>query len=285
MTTENMTSSLDASKTSASPAQPGAERGGESGRSKLTNAVLSAVLLIVVLAILEAICRSGLVSALLVPPPSAIFVTLWKGLISGIYLVPLANSLWAGFAGFLIAVAAGFVVGGLLTSLPRVERILMPYIVAFQSTPLIAIAPLIIIWVGFGINSKIAVVVVSCFFPILVNTLQGLRLRDRDRQELAMALGASRWQVFRYVRMPGAMPYVFAGLRVSAIFALLGAIVAEFVGARDGIGTLMNQQRALFNVPGVFAILIILMVVGVIVNLLMTLLERRVTFWSRERPQ
>lgn len=252
-------------------------------RTRLVNAGLSVALLVVVLGIVEVISRSGLVSILLVPPPTSIVNALWDGLLRGVYFEPLLNSMWAGLAGFLIAVVLGFVSGGLLASLPRLERILFPYIVAFQSTPLIAIAPIIIIWVGFGIESKITVVVVVCFFPILVNTLQGLRLRDRDRQELALALGATKWQVFRYIRLPGSMPYVFAGLHVSAIFAVLGAIVAEFVGARDGLGTMMNEQRASFNVPGVFAILIILMVVGLAVNLSMKALERRATFWAREK--
>ena len=257
--------------------------GKTSPRTRVINAVLSILLLVVVLAIVEIISRSGAVSTLLVPPPTSIFNALWDGLVQGVYLEPLLNTMWAGLVGFLIAVVLGFIGGGLLASLPRLERILFPYIVAFQSTPLIAIAPLIIIIVGFGIESKIVVVIVVCFFPILVNTLQGLRLRDRDRQELAVALGATKWQVFRYIRLPGSMPYVFAGLHVSAIFAVLGAIVAEFVGARDGLGTMMNEQRASFNVPGVFAILIILMLVGLSVNLSMKAVEKRATFWAREK--
>lgn len=276
-----MTSTITNALETPSAAEPGEST--VSRRTNVINAGLSVVLLIVVLAVVETVSRSGLVSILLVPPPSAIFATLWGGLASGIYWAPLLDSLGAALTGFLIASVLGMTIGGLLASLPRMERVIFPYVVAFQSTPMIAIAPLIIIWVGFGIQSKIVVVTVVCFFPILVNTLQGLRLRDRDRQELAIALGASRWQVFRYIRLPGSMPYVFAGLHVSAIFALIGAIVAEFVGARGGIGTMMNEQRALFNVPGVFAILIILMLVGLTVNLLMKALERRVTFWSREK--
>ena len=279
--TNDMTSTITGTlenPTAPEPGEPVVSR-----RTKWVNAGLSVLLLIVALSVLEAVSRSGLVSILLVPPPSSIFTTLWSGLLAGIYWAPLLDSLGAGLSGFLIASVLGFTIGGLLASLPRLERIIFPYVVAFQSTPMIAIAPLIIIWVGFGIQSKIVVVTVVCFFPILVNTLQGLRLRDRDRQELAIALGASRWQVFRYIRLPGSMPYVFAGLHVSAIFALIGAIVAEFVGARGGIGTMMNEQRALFNVPGVFAILIILMIVGLSVNLLMKALEKRVTFWSREK--
>ena len=279
--TNDMTSTITGTlenPTAPEPGEPVISR-----KTKWVNAGLSVLLLIVALGILETVSRSGLVSILLVPPPSSIFTTLWGGLLSGIYWAPLLDSLGAGLSGFLIASVLGFTIGGLLASLPRLERIIFPYVVAFQSTPMIAIAPLIIIWVGFGIQSKIVVVTVVCFFPILVNTLQGLRLRDRDRQELAVALGATKWQVFRYIRLPGSMPYVFAGLHVSAIFAVLGAIVAEFVGARDGLGTMMNEQRASFNVPGVFAILIILMIVGLAVNLSMKALERRATFWAREK--
>jgi NitT/TauT family transport system permease protein len=278
-----MTNELTSVTNLENPANPEPGEPKVSRTTKLVNAGLSLLLLVVALVTLELISRSGLVSILLVPPPSSIFTTLWEGLRTGIYWVPFVDSLGAGLSGFLIAAILGFSVGGLLASLPRLERIIFPYVVAFQSTPMIAIAPLIIIWVGFGIQSKIVVVTVVCFFPILVNTLQGLRLRDRDRQELALALGASRWQVFRYIRLPGSMPYVFAGLHVSAIFALIGAIVAEFVGARGGLGTMMNEQRALFNVPGVFAILIILMIVGLTVNLLMKALEKRMTFWAREK--
>ncbi|WP_187270578.1 ABC transporter permease [Lacisediminihabitans profunda] len=278
-----MTTDMNSVFNAENPIAPPAGDRSQTRSTRLVNAGLSVLLLIVALGAVELVSRSGLVSILLVPPPSAIFATLVNGIASGIYWEPLLNSLSAAFGGFLIAAVLGFAIGGLLASLPRLERIVFPYVVAFQSTPMIAIAPLIIIWVGFGIQSKIVVVMVVCFFPILVNTLQGLRLRDRDRQELAVALGANRWQVFRYIRLPGSMPYVFAGLHVSAIFALIGAIVAEFVGARGGLGTMMNEQRALFNVPGVFAILIILMVLGLTVNLLMKALEKRVTFWAREK--
>jgi NitT/TauT family transport system permease protein len=281
--TQDMASAVGIGVDMGSPPALRDGRRGPAVRARVVNTLWSLLLLAVVLGSLEFICRSGWVSSLLFPPPSAIARTLWEGLRTGIYVDPLLNSMTAGVIGFFIATFFGFILGGLLASMPRLEQILFPYIVAFQSTPLIAIAPIIIIWIGFGMKSKIAVVVVVCFFPVLVNTLQGLRLRDRDRQELAMALGATPWQVFRYIRLPGSMPYVFGGLHVSAIFAILGAIVAEFVGARGGLGTMMNEQRSLFNVPGVFAILIILMAVGLVVNLLMKSLERRVTFWARER--
>lgn len=244
--------------------------------------LLSFLLLVTILVLGEVVSRAGLVSHLILPAPSAVANALWAGIESGIYWEHLLSTLTGLAGGFVIAVAAGGVLGGLLASFPRLERVLFPFVIAFQSLPKIAIAPLVVLWVGFGASSKVVLVAIVCFFPVLINTLQGLRLRDRDRMELAIALGANKWQIFRYIRLPGSMPYVFAGLHVAVILALLAAIVAEFVGSRSGLGVLLEQQRAAFNTPGVFAILLILMALGLVINQTMKALEKRVTFWSRE---
>lgn len=252
------------------------------GSRRLVDAAASVLLLVVGIVAAEVASRYELVSPLIIPSPSSTLGALRAGFESGVYWQHLVSTLSGTLSGFVLAVLLGGSLGGLLASLPRLERILFPFIVAFQSLPKIAIAPLVVLWVGFGNSSKVVLVGIVCFFPVLVNTMQGLRLRDQDRYELAVALGASRWQVFRYIRLPGSMPYVFAGLHVAAILALLAAIVAEFVGARSGLGVLLEQQRAQFNTPGVFAILLILMVVGLAINQVMKLLEKRVTFWAQE---
>lgn len=251
-------------------------------RRRWVNPSLSLLLLALLLGLGELATRMGWVSSLILPAPTAVVDALVSGFANGVYWNHLWSTVSATLLGFGLATATGLTIGGVLAALPSVERVLYPFIVAFQSTPKIAIAPLVIIWVGFGDISKIVIIVIVCFFPILVNTMQGLRLRERERQELVVALGASRWQVFRYVRLPGSTPFVFAGLHVGAIFALLGAVVAEFVGARAGLGVLLNQERSQFNVPGVFAILLILMILGLTLNGTMKAIERRITFWSRE---
>lgn len=243
----------------------------------------SGVVLATLLAFLEVGSRARWIDPLMVPSPSSVWSALVAGFREGVYWEPLWSTAKGTFLGFGLAAITGLTLGGILATSPRLERIMYPFIVAFQSMPKIAIAPLVVIWVGFGDLSKILIITIVSFFPILVNTMQGLRLRERDRQELVRALGASRWQIFWHVRLPGSMPYVFAGLHVSVIFALLGAIVSEFVGARDGMGVMLNLQRSVFNVPGVFAVLILLMVLGVTLNLVMKSIERRVTFWAQER--
>ncbi|MCU1482181.1 MAG: Hydroxymethylpyrimidine transporter, transrane component [Subtercola sp.] len=224
----------------------------------------------------------GWVSKLMVASPTSVWVELKQGFSNGIYLHAINRTLVSTLVGFVIAAVAGNLLAVLMAMSGRFEGIIFPLVVAFQSLPKVAIAPLIVIWVGFGISSQILVVVLVAIFPVLVNSLQGLRLRDREQYELSKSLGASAWQIARWVRFPASLPYVFAGLRLAAVFSLLGAITAEFVGSSEGLGVLMLQQRASLNVPGTFATLLVLMVFGVALNEIMSFIERRVVYWSRE---
>jgi NitT/TauT family transport system permease protein len=248
-------------------------------------ALWSLLLLVLIIVFVQVGVGSEWIDPLLIAAPSTVAVALKNGFASGLYWEHVQSTIVATLLGFGLAIVIGIVFGGFLATVPWVERVMYPFIVAFQATPKIAIAPLVIIWAGFGQASKILIVAVVSFFPILVNTMQGLRLRERERLELANALGATRWQTFRYIRLPGSTPYVFAGLEVGAIFALLGAVVAEFVGSRDGLGVLLTVQRTQFDVPGVFATLVVLMVIGLLIHLVMTAIERRVTFWAQEKDQ
>jgi len=225
---------------------------------------------------------NGLVSPLILPAPSEVLVAMIDGFRSGNYLTDLLSTTGSLLAGFALGTVISLVFAGLLISLPLLERVLTPFIVAFQSMPKVAIAPLIILWIGFGEASKIVIVVTVCFFPIMVNTLQGLRIRDRDRYELLRSLGASRWQMFWHLRLPDAVPYIFAGLHIGAIFALIGAVVAEFVGSSSGLGYAMLQAKASFDVPGVYVCLFLLMVLGIALNMIMTRIERRMSFWAQD---
>lgn len=210
---------------------------------------------------------------------------MWDGFSSGAYWPHIASTSVATVAGFAIAAGSALVVAGILASMPRLERVLVPFIFAFQCMPKIAVAPIIILILGFGMDSKITIVVAVCFFPIFVNTLQGLRLRDRAKYELLSSYGASRLQLFRYLRLPDAVPYVFAGLHIGVILAFIGSVVAEFVGSRSGLGYFMIQQRAVFNVPGTFAILFLLMSVGITLHTAMRYLERKIAFWTKDMTE
>jgi len=257
--------------------------GPESIRQVLADRATTLCVLVFGIAVIEWGNYSGFISPFVLPAPSAIANALVAGFRSGDFVKGIGSTIFSTIIGFALAATLAFVIGGLLVTSIRLERIFYPFIVGFQALPKIAIAPLAIIWFGLGEASKLVIVTIVCFFPILVNTIQGLRLRERERQELGIALGATRWQVFRYIRLPASLPYVFAGLRVAAVFALIGSITAEFVGSRSGLGVILIEQKAVFNVPAVYAVLVILMVIGLILNSFMTYFERRLTFWAQEK--
>ena len=268
---------------SPSPSSQGEATTPQSGRRHLIpNPVYSVVLAAAALVLAEVAATNEWVSRLILPAPTAVVEALVNGFTTGLYWEHLLSTVRSTLGGFFLAAVLAISIAGLLASIERLEKIFMPFIVAFQTVPTIAIAPLIILWLGFGDTSKVVIVTVICFFPILINALQGLKLRNRDHLELMQSLGASRLQLFRYIRVPSSLPYIFAGLHVAIIFSLIGAVVAEFVGSRAGLGYILIQAQGRFNVPGVFAILLLLMVIGVTFHRTMLLIERRVAFWAKD---
>src|SRR4030081_497264 len=150
----------------------------------------------------------------------------------------------------------------------------MPYAFALQSLPKVAIAPLIVIWCGFGDGSKVAMAALLAFFPMLVNSFAGMRSADLERIELMKALSATRLETYRKVKLPSAAPYIFAGLDMAVVYALLGTIVAEFLGAQRGIGVTITQAQAGTAGPSVSACLILLGVIGIALHLVIRAAER-----------
>ena len=161
-----------------------------------------------------------------------------------------------------------------------VETALMPYAFALQSLPKVAIAPLIVIWCGFGDGSKVAMAALLAFFPMLVNSFAGMRSAEIERIELMKALSASRFETYRLVKLPSAAPYIFAGLDMGIVYALLGTIVAEFLGAQEGMGVVITKAQAVTDVAGVFAALVLLGVTGILLHLLIRRIERAVIHWT-----
>jgi NitT/TauT family transport system permease protein len=153
----------------------------------------------------------------------------------------------------------------------------------FQAMPKVALAPLIIVWFGLGLTSKVVSAALVAFFPLMVNTIVGLRSTDEDRVNLMRSLSASRWQIFRMLQLPNALPYIFAGLEIAMIFALIGAIVAELVGAEKGLGMLIQSMNFTMDVAGQFSVLLILSVLGLILNGAVTLVRRRLLYWDVSR--
>jgi NitT/TauT family transport system permease protein len=182
-----------------------------------------------------------------------------------------------------VGCALAFVLGSVVALSRTVEYYLYPFIVMFQAVPKVALAPLIIIWFGLGITSKIVGAALVAFFPLMVNTITGLRAADQDRVNLMRSLSASRWQIFWMLRLPNAMPYLFAGIEVAMLFSLTGAIVTELLSSEKGLGMLMQSMTFTMDVAGQFSILFILAFLGLILNGVISLVRRRVLFWDRSR--
>jgi NitT/TauT family transport system permease protein len=266
----------------AAPATTQAVAASARRRRRTPDLVWTAAIGVVALCYLQWGPRPEAMSTRVVPDPASVAAALADAASGGALWPHLWFTLVATLGGFLVATVAAVSLAALLVALPRLERILTPYIVGFQSLPKIAVAPLVILWLGFGNTSKIAVVAFLAFFPIFVNCLQGFRIRDRVRYELFLSLGATPLELLRYLRIPAAMPFVFAGLDVGLVFALVGSVVAEFVGTRNGLGVFLLQQKAAFNVPGVFAALVVLAIVGLTLHFLMRAIERSTTAWAAE---
>jgi NitT/TauT family transport system permease protein len=184
--------------------------------------------------------------------------------------------------GFVIGVAVATILGVLVSRSVIVEKTVMPYVVAFQAVPKVALAPLFVVWFGFGMSSKVVMAAVIAFFPMLINVIEGLKAVDKDKVEMLTTFGASEGQIFRMARLPSALPFIFAGLDVGAIFAVLGAVVGEFIGAKEGLGYLLLNANYNFDIPTMFAVLVVLSVIGLLAHMIIRFVQKKVTFWAED---
>src|SRR5499427_6251395 len=221
------------------------------------------------------------VDALLLPPPSKVFASLWSGIVSGLFLEHFGITIYRALSGFLVAAFLGISLGALISQFKLIERTVYPWVVALQTVPKIAIAPLILVWCGYGSLSKVVTAALVAFFPVLVNTIIGLKSCEQSKLDLMRSLRASRWLTFRLVELPNALPFIFAGLSVAAVFSILGALVGEFVGSKDGIGFLILDANYQLNIPRVFALLILLGLYGIICHLALQLAHKKLAFDER----
>lgn len=221
----------------------------------------------------------------ILPAPEQVFVALWSGIAVspasplGWYL-PLWSTMSNALLGFLIGASLGLLFGSLMAEFRSVETALMPYAFALQSLPKVAIAPLIVIWCGFGDGSKVAMAALLAFFPMLVNCFAGIRAAEVERLELMKALSASRFETYYLVKLPSAAPYIFAGLDMGIVYALLGTIVAEFLGAQEGMGVAITKAQAVTDVAGVFGALVVLGLTGILLHLIVRWIDRSIVHWA-----
>jgi NitT/TauT family transport system permease protein len=222
------------------------------------------------------------VSESILPHPKDIVVSFYELIGSEFVWDDIGATLWESVAGFGLGAALGLALAIPSGLSPVMRQMLNPYAVALQVTPRIAIAPLIIAWAGFGYNSKIWIAAIIAFFPVYVNALTGILTVDEDAREMFRSLGASRWQTFTHLMVPGSLPIMFAGLKTAAGLSLVGAVVGEFISAERGLGVLVQQFSSQLAIADAFAVILMLMFLGLLLYGAMEWLERATVFWLHD---
>jgi ABC-type nitrate/sulfonate/bicarbonate transport system permease component len=236
------------------------------------------VLLVLATGSWEAMARLGAVEDYLLPAPSEVATALVDDrhlLLSDTWVT--AQEVLIGFA---LALALGLALAILLHLSPLLRRAVYPLVVASQAVPVIVIAPILVIWFGFGMTPKLIVIALICFFPIVVNTFDGLQSVDRDHVKMLQTLNASRSDVFRYLELPASLPYLFSGARIAVAVAVIGAVFGELVGSDAGLGHAIQIGTAQLLTARVFAAVLILSVMAIALFALISALERWAVPWA-----
>jgi NitT/TauT family transport system permease protein len=232
------------------------------------------------LAVWQASVATGLVDAFWISSPVLVINELWQQLASGALVDDVAITVFEALIAFVVSAALGIVAGLLLARSPVWDEVLAPLVLALNSLPRVALAPLIILWFGIGIAAKVVTAFTLVFFILLVNTLGGAKNVDNDILTIAKLMGASKHDILWKVTLPSALPWIFAGLNLGLTYSLLGVIVAEILASNHGLGYVIASSAATFNTAGVFAGLITLAVVAWLFGALMRKIEAKLLRWK-----
>lgn len=254
---------------------------------RVPRAVAMAFVFGVFIGLWEIVTRLGIVSPIILPTPAETFrdlILVGRNLIAGEYmLLALWTTLKEVFYGFILAMAIGFSLGILVGETAFGERAVMPYLVAIDTMPKVAFAPLFISWLGFDIESKVALAAFIATFPIVVGTAAGLHSADTNARMLFKTMGATRLQTLFKMKLPTGLPQIFTGLKIAAVGVMAGAITGEFLGGGRGFGELIRVASTQLNTPRVFSLIIYLSLVGMALFGLVVWMQRRFVFWHKDR--
>lgn len=232
----------------------------------------------------EAVCRLLPVPPFILPPPSTVVAALWdlRATLLGLHL-------WVTLKEVLLGLGVSILFGLLLAfamNMSRiVERLVYPYIVISQTIPIIALSPVFILWFGYDLTGKIAITILFTFFPIVVNTYDGLRSTDPEMRQLLKTMGANRWQIFAKLQLPSSLPHFFSGLKVAATYSVAGATIGEWLGSSEGLGYFGRRASGNFQAPALFASVLLLSVLGMLMFWLVGRVEKHFAPHKRASKQ
>jgi len=222
----------------------------------------SLLILVVFLGAWEGYVLLFSVSKLVLPPPSEVVLT-WLQFLAGKNIwYHTAVTAWQTFLGFIFASILGIGLGFLLGKMPRLERMLNPFVIATQVIPKVALVPLFVVWFGFGMTSKVVIATILAFFPILLNTLLGIKSVETGHSEVMKSLNGTRWQRLTQLDFPSSLPYILTGMEVGVVLSIIGAVVGEYLGGNTGLGNLAVKEMNSYNTTALFAVILHLSILG-----------------------
>lgn len=241
--------------------------------------ITTPLLCLVILVVWSAYVRFSGISPFILPAPGAVLQAWIDLLYSGRAWSDVLATVYATLVGFAWAVVVGVGLGVPIARIRWLEQTLNPFIVASQVLPKVALVPLFIVWFGFGITSKVLIAAILAFFPILTNTVLGVKSIDQGHRDVMVSLNATRWQVFRGLELKSALPYIITGMEVGIVLALIGAIVSEYIGGDYGLGHLLISRMNAFETDGLFAVMIHMAILGFFFYFGISALRRILTPW------
>lgn len=246
-------------------------------RPWLRNNVGAALIFVGLIAVWEAVCRIARVPVWLLPSPEKIITALWSS--KDILPLHILTTMWEVMAGFGVAVGIGIPLSILIVFSAFARKLIYPFLVVLQSVPKVALAPIMLLWIGYGTTSKVLIAAVTAFFPIIINTSAGMEAVPIELLELSRSLNSHPLMIFWRIRLPYAMPYVFSGMKVAMALSLIGAVVGEFVGADRGLGYLILTFSSTMNTALVFGAIVLLALLGIVLFYAVQFAERIACPW------
>ncbi|WP_291649149.1 ABC transporter permease [Clostridium sp.] len=245
------------------------------------NKIAPIVFILILLIIWEFIVNVGGIEKYILPAPTDVIEVLIKDFKT---MIPhILATLYEGMLGFLIAIALSIILAVIMDMVPLIKRALYPVLVISQTIPTVALAPLFIIWFGFGALPKIIVVVIVCFFPIVISIVDGLEGVDKDLINHFKLMGSSKLNVFLHLKLPYGMINFFSGMRIAATYSIMGAVIGEWLGGDKGLGVYMTRARSAYALDKMFASIVIIVVISMGIFLLVSLIEKVFTPWNNKK--
>lgn len=249
----------------------------------ITNKLYPTAVLLVLLVAWQLVTFFGVVPKFMLPSPADVVGALIRSFPE--LLKHTQVTLTEAFAGLVISILLAFFIALLMDRFEGLYKAFHPILVITQTIPTVALAPLLVLWLGYDMTPKITLVVLTCFFPMTIALLGGFRSSDTDAMNLMRAMGAKQWQIYRYIKLPGALPNFFSGLRISVSYSIVGAVIAEWLGGNSGLGVYMTRVRKSYSFDKMFAVIFLIIILSLVLMKCVELLERKAMPWAQTDDQ